>query len=281
MLYLSFLRGRKLRFHLRDSLLRRCYAGKNRSKGCDGVKKQIRCLLLALCGLTACGAQAEEIPTPRKSVRQEDQAPVRAAEDVPPADTRLWNLDRKPYGDWVFKPEPYLVTMEAYGDLCSRKESYMMKIARRDTGGRIMSPEIPPWTTPSTRLENRWRSPWRCCPAIPAKRRTSISRKSAWASTAICPKASDRIKTAPGPKTQGRFLTDMESAAIIVVAAAAIAAATPAAIAAANPDDDQQDDDPAAVATAKAVIAHTGTSYEVLTAEAVSTHHMRSHPPRS
>lgn len=86
------------------------------------MKKQIRCLLLALCGLTAHGAPAEEIPTPRKSVRQEDQAPVRAAEDVPPADTRLWNLDRKPYGDWVFKPEPYLVTMEAYGDLFSKKE---------------------------------------------------------------------------------------------------------------------------------------------------------------
>lgn len=57
-------------------------------------------------------------------------------------------------------------------------------------------------------------------------------------------------------------------AAAVVVAATVVAAAAPAAtagtaaIAAAAPDDDQQDDDPAAVATAKTVIAHTGTSYE-------------------
>ena len=48
------------------------------------------------------------------------------------------------------------------------------------------------------------------------------------------------------------------------VGAAAIAAATPAIVAAAAPDDDQQDDDPAAVAAAKTVIAHTGTSHEML-----------------
>ena len=49
-------------------------------------------------------------------------------------------------------------------------------------------------------------------------------------------------------------------AAAVVVAATA--AAGTAAIAAAAPDDDQQNDDPAAVATAKTVNAHTGTSYE-------------------
>ena len=46
------------------------------------------------------------------------------------------------------------------------------------------------------------------------------------------------------------------------IAAAAVVAAAPTAAAAAAPDDDQQNDDPAAVATAKTVIAHTGTSYE-------------------
>lgn len=53
-------------------------------------------------------------------------------------------------------------------------------------------------------------------------------------------------------------------AAAVIVAATVVAApaARTTAIAAAAPNDDQQDDDPAAVATAKTVIAHTGTSYE-------------------
>ena len=53
-------------------------------------------------------------------------------------------------------------------------------------------------------------------------------------------------------------------AAAVVVAATAAAAAAPAAVAAAAPNDDQQNDDPAAVATAKAVITHIGTSYEIV-----------------
>jgi len=65
-----------------------------------------------------------------------------------------------------------------------------------------------------------------------------------------------------------------KSAAGIVVASAAAAVVAPAVIAAASPDDDQQDDDPAAVAATKTVIAHIGTSYEVLTTEVISTHHM-------
>ena len=64
-------------------------------------------------------------------------------------------------------------------------------------------------------------------------------------------------------------------AAGITVAAAIVAtAAAPTIVAAAHPNNNQQDDDPAAVTSAKAVIAHIGTSHEVLTDRTVSTHHM-------
>ena len=73
-------------------------------------------------------------------------------------------------------------------------------------------------------------------------------------------------------RTRGAVFLMKESAAGLRIAAAVVVAATvvaapaatagTAAIAAAAPNDDQQDDDPAAVATAKTVIAHTGTSYE-------------------
>jgi len=68
----------------------------------------------------------------------------------------------------------------------------------------------------------------------------------------------------------------MHLAAGVRIAAAVIATATPAIVAAAGPNDNQQDDNPAAVATAKAIITHMGTSYEILTDRSVSTHHMRS-----
>jgi len=51
------------------------------------------------------------------------------------------------------------------------------------------------------------------------------------------------------------------------VAAAIVAAAAETTVTAAEPDDNQQDDDPAAVAAAIAVIAHIGTSYEMLAEE--------------
>ena len=53
-------------------------------------------------------------------------------------------------------------------------------------------------------------------------------------------------------------------AAAVVVAAAAATRVAHAVIAAAAPDDDQQDDDPAAVSPTKTIVAHTGTSYEIL-----------------
>ena len=57
----------------------------------------------------------------------------------------------------------------------------------------------------------------------------------------------------------------------------AIAATThTAAIAAAAPNDDQQNDDPTAVIATKTGIAHIGTSYELLTAEAATPHTMHN-----
>ena len=66
--------------------------------------------------------------------------------------------------------------------------------------------------------------------------------------------------SAPGHLTRG---VSYEQSAVI--AAAVVAAAAPAVIAAAAENDDEQNDDPAAVASTKAVIAHIGTSYELLT----------------
>ena len=61
------------------------------------------------------------------------------------------------------------------------------------------------------------------------------------------------------------------------VIAATIAATThTATIAAAAPNDNQENDDPTAVIAAKTGITHIGTSYELLTAEAVTPHTMRN-----
>ena len=58
------------------------------------------------------------------------------------------------------------------------------------------------------------------------------------------------------------------AAAALAGAAAVVAAAqAEAAVAAASPEDDEQDDDPAAVASAKTVITHKETSYELLTTQ--------------
>ena len=60
------------------------------------------------------------------------------------------------------------------------------------------------------------------------------------------------------------------------ITAATVAAAANIAIAAAAPDDDQKNDNPTAVIATKTGIAHIGTSYELLTAEAATPHTMHN-----
>ena len=69
----------------------------------------------------------------------------------------------------------------------------------------------------------------------------------------------------PRAKRPGAPILCEKSAAGVIIAAAIVATAAQAVIAAAEPNDDQQDDDPAAVASAKTVITHKETSYELLT----------------
>ena len=88
-------------------------------------------LALALCLLAGCGDQAAE-PLPEPS-REETEPPAEAAaerpeppraaeeprEEEPPLPEGLYRLpepELRPYEDWTFQPEPYLVTVEEYGE---------------------------------------------------------------------------------------------------------------------------------------------------------------------
>lgn len=69
------------------------------------MKKRILWLLIVLLNLTACGAPAERDT---------------AAESAPiPETPRQLTPDLRPYGDWVFEPEPYLVSGADYAMLFS------------------------------------------------------------------------------------------------------------------------------------------------------------------
>lgn len=85
------------------------------------MEKRIVSLLLALCCLSACGAPAEPpregAPAPQEPVRQEEPAPKEE-----PADAEFHKIELKPYKEWTFEPEPFLVTVEDYGALFAAKE---------------------------------------------------------------------------------------------------------------------------------------------------------------
>ena len=84
-----------------------------------------------------------------------------------------------------------------------------------------------------------------------------------------------KLKT-PGYKTRGLSYEFSAAGVTATAIAVVITATTSVAIAAATPNDNQQNDDPTAVIAAKTRIAHIGTSYELLTAEAVTPHTMRN-----
>lgn len=91
------------------SRCRLCYAGKNGPKGCESMKIRILYFLLALLSLTACGAPAEE-KTPASQTAE--PAPVLETSRQPARNLR-------PYVDWVFEPDPYLVSGADYDALFS------------------------------------------------------------------------------------------------------------------------------------------------------------------
>ncbi len=86
-----------------------CYAGKNGFKGCVRMKIRILCFLLAVLSLTACGTSAEE----NASASQAEKS----ASEPKTSDQHTWDL--RPYADWTFEPDPYLVSGVDYEALFS------------------------------------------------------------------------------------------------------------------------------------------------------------------
>lgn len=86
-----------------------CYAGKNSFKGCVRMKIRILCFLLAVLSLTACGTSAEE----NASASQAEKS----ASEPKTSDQHTWDL--RPYADWTFEPDPYLVSGVDYEALFS------------------------------------------------------------------------------------------------------------------------------------------------------------------
>lgn len=86
-----------------------CYAGKNSFKGCVRMKIWILCFLLAVLSLVACGTSAEE----NASASQAEKS----ASEPKTSDQHTWDL--RPYADWTFEPDPYLVSGADYEALFS------------------------------------------------------------------------------------------------------------------------------------------------------------------
>lgn len=73
------------------------------------MKIRILCFLLAVLSLTACGASVEE----NASAFQAEKS---ASE---PKTSDQHTRDLRPYGDWTFAPDPYLVSGADYEALFS------------------------------------------------------------------------------------------------------------------------------------------------------------------
>lgn len=105
------------------------------------MQRRVWALVCALCLLAGCGQgeapppAAEQPPEAVQEVQPEAEevleVPPGRAEEAPqfpppPASPEgfspLPERELRPYEAWVFQPEPYLVTVEEYGELFSLKE---------------------------------------------------------------------------------------------------------------------------------------------------------------
>ena len=73
------------------------------------MKIRILCFLLAVLSLAACGTSAEE----NASASQAEKS----ASEPKTSDQHTWDL--RPYADWTFEPDPYLVSGADYEALFS------------------------------------------------------------------------------------------------------------------------------------------------------------------
>lgn len=77
--------------------------------------------LLALSCLVACGATVEDTAEQTLTLEEPVQKEEAALQESP-ADAELCKIELRPYGEWAFAPEPFLVTAEEYGALFAPKE---------------------------------------------------------------------------------------------------------------------------------------------------------------